>query len=597
MTKLQQFPMRGFAAVITVTLGMFLLLYWHVYNTFQVSRMLTDEYSSAHALGSQILSNHLNLILDAHLMVHDGHYTGMSSYRNGESELQTQLEEAHDLGGNDDAFAPFAPLAIVSLELRQRENAAFDALANRDSATADAMLHSPEYLTLGRTFEALMADAISHLNRSFIDRLHVEGKRELTSLALAFAIFGLSTLIWGLLLQRLKSRDRALEAEMAQRCEVEARLRRAQQMETLGRLAAGISHDFNNILSVVQGFLDIALNRLAQDHPAAEALGKIGVAAREGTELIRSLLTYSGRTGAEMGAVELGGLVAEAVRLFRETLPATISIEIEVSDKQEGYWVWASHSQLRQVLLNLVLNSCDAMPEGGRLRIGLAPVIDEKDEIGGGRVQLWVQDTGVGIPDALRERVFEPFFTTKPRGMGTGLGLAVVAAVVKEHRGRIRVDSEPSKRTRFTLELQGLGPVPAGMEVRKDGAGKHVLVGLADAYTQGLVVSALETDGYQVRTAGSSQALRDAVTELPPDVVLLDASLATCSLGECLRAARDGDGAVPILVLGPGQGELTEETATEVLTLDRPFLMSELIRLIHTLASDHGTLEITHSDR
>lgn len=442
-----------------------------------------------------------------------------------------------------------------------------------------------------------MADAISHLNRSFIDRLHVEGKRELTSLALAFAIFGLSTLIWGLLLQRLKSRDRALEAEMAQRCEVEARLRRAQQMETLGRLAAGISHDFNNILSVVQGFLDIALNRLAQDHPAAEALGKISVAAREGTELIRSLLTYSGRTGAEMGAVELGGLVAEAVRLFRETLPATISIEIEVSDKQEGYWVWASHSQLRQVLLNLVLNSCDAMPEGGRLRIGLAPVIDEKDEIGGGRVQLWVQDTGVGIPDALRERVFEPFFTTKPRGMGTGLGLAVVAAVVKEHRGRIRVDSEPSKRTRFTLELQGLGPVPAGMEVRKDGAGKHVLVGLADAYTQGLVVSALETDGYQVRTAGSSQALRDAVTELPPDVVLLDASLATCSLGECLRAARDGDRAVPILVLGPGQGELTEETATEVLTLDRPFLMSELIRLIHTLASDHGTLEITHSDR
>ncbi|MBP9603218.1 MAG: hypothetical protein KBE53_03960, partial [Chromatiaceae bacterium] len=197
----------------------------------------------------------------------------------------------------------------------------------------------------------------------------------------------------------------------------------------------------------------------------------------------------------------------------------------------------------------------------------------------------------------LRDRVFEPFFTTKPRGRGTGLGLAVVAAVVEEHRGRLRVDSEPGKGTRFTLELQGLGPVPAEAEVREDGAGKSVLVGLADTYTQGLVLSALEADGYRVRAAESSQALVDAVAELPPDVVLLDASLATCSLGECLRAGRGGGEAVPILVLGPRQGELTEEIWANALTLNRPFLMSELIRLIHNLASDHGTLEITHSDR
>jgi len=587
----------GFAAVIEVTLGMFLLLYWHVYNAFRVSQTLTNEYASGLALGSQILSSHLNLMYDAHLVVLDGDHTKVSSYRSRETELQSHLEEVHELGETDPAFASLASLGAVSLGLRQRENAALEALAKHESASAEAMLHSLEYRSLGWAFEARVADSMTRLNRSFSERLRVEGNRELAALVLAFAIFGLSTVVWVVLLQRLRAWGRALEAEMAQRREAEARLRRAQQMEALGRLAAGISHDFNNILSVVQGFVDVALNRLAQDHPAAEALGKIGAAAQQGTELIRSLLTFSGRTGAEMGPVELGGLVAEAARLFRETLPATVSLEVDVPEQRDGYWVWASRSHLQQVLLNLVLNARDAMPEGGHLRIGLAPVLDEAGEIEVGWVRLQVQDTGVGIPEELRDRVFEPFFTTKPRDRGTGLGLAVVAAVVEEHQGRIRMESEPGRETRFTIELQGLGPVPAQTEVREDGAGKSVLVGLVDAYTQELVISALEADGYRVRAAESSQALRDAVAELPPDVVLLDASLATCSLRECLQAARGGGRAVPVVVLGHGHGELAEETGADVLTLDRPFLMSELIRLIHNLASDHGPLEIAHSDR
>ncbi len=596
-TKLKQFPLMGFAAVIAVTLGMFLLLSWHVYNTFRVSRTLANEYASGLALGSQILASHLTLMYDAHLVVRDGDRTQVSSYRSWERDLHSYLEEARELGKADPAFAPLASLGELSLGLRQRENAAIDALANSDGTTAEALLHSQDYRSLGWAFEARVADSMNSLNRSFSVRLHREGNRELAALAIAFVIFGLSAAVWATLIQRTRAWGHALQAEMAQRREAEAQLLRAQQMEALGRLAAGISHDFNNILSVVQGFVDVALNRLARDHPAAEALGKIGAAARQGTELIRSLLTFSGRAGAEMGPVELGGLVAEAARLFHETLPATVSLEVDVPDQPEGYWVWASHSQLRQVLLNLVLNARDAMPEGGRLRIGLAPVVDEAGEKDVGWVRLQVRDTGVGIPEELRDRVFEPFFTTKPRDRGTGLGLAVVAAVVEEHQGRIRVDSAPGEGTCFSIELPGLGPVPVEAEVREGGAGKRVLIGLADAYAQGLVLSALEADGYRVRAAESSQALRDAVTEAPPDVVLLDGSLATLSLGECLRAARGGGRAVPILVLGPGRGELTEETGADVLTLDRPFLMSELIRLIHNLASDHDTLEITHSDR
>lgn len=120
VTKLKQFPLMGFAAVIAATLGMFLLLSWHVYNTFRVSRTLTNEYASGLALGSQILSSHLNLMYDAHLVVLDGDHAKVSSYRGWETGLQSHLEEARELGKADPAFASLASLGAVSLGLRQR---------------------------------------------------------------------------------------------------------------------------------------------------------------------------------------------------------------------------------------------------------------------------------------------------------------------------------------------------------------------------------------------------------------------------------------------------------------------------------------------
>lgn len=595
-TRLKQFPLTGFIAVIAVTLGMFLLLYWHVYNTFRVGQTLTNEYARGLALGSQILSGHLNLMYDAHLVVLDGDRSKAETYRNGELRLQSYLEEARALAAADATFAPLASLQELSLALRQREHAALAALANDDEVGAEATLHSADYRGIGWALEARVAEAMASLNRSFSDLLQVEGEKELAALVVALVIFGLSALMWGVLVQRMRAWGQALEAEVAQRRDAEDQLGRAQQMQALGRMAAGVSHDFNNILSVVQGFLDVARNRLAEDHPAADALAKIGAAAQQGTELVRSLLTFSGRTGVEMAPVELGGLVAETARLFRETLPAAIALEVEVAERAEGYWVWGSRSQLLQVLANLVLNARDAMPEGGRLRIGLGPSAAEARGLDARWVRLRVTDTGLGIPEDLQERVFEPFFTTKPRGRGTGLGLAVVAAVVEEHQGRIRVASGRQQGADFTVDLPGIGPLSEEAGSADERGVGCVLVALADAYTQELVISALESDGYRVCAVAPAAVPREVEPPASPSLMLLDDKLPTQTLWALVEVAQRAPRRVPLVVMADAEG-LSEELGTDVLILNRPFLMAELTRLIHNLVSDHGTQEIAPPHR
>jgi signal transduction histidine kinase len=597
VTRLKQFPFVWFSVVIAVTLGMFLLLYWHVSNTFRVSQTLTNEYARGLELGSHILSTHLSLMYDAHLVVLDGDVAKVDSYRKLEQDAASYLQEARELGKVNPLFAPLASLGDLSLRLRQTENAALDAFSTGNSPAAEAVLHNPDYRSLGWALEARVADYMTSLNLSFRERLGIEANKELASLVVAFAIFSLSAAVWVVLMQRLRSWGQALESEMAQRRDAEEQLRRAQKMDALGQLAAGVSHDFNNILSVVQGFADVARNRLAHDHPAAEALDKIGAAAQQGTELTRSLLTFSGRTPADMGPVELIGLVAEAVQLFRETLPATVSVEVDVPSVDEGCWVWGTRSQLMQALANLVLNARDAMPQGGHLRIGLQTVMDENRGAESGWVRLQVEDTGIGIPEEIRDRVFEPFYTTKPRGRGTGLGLAVVATVVAEHQGRLAVDSHPGKGACFTVDLPRVGAVSEQEEVPDDADGRSVLVGLADAYTEELVISALEADGYRVSNLKSQETPTDAVATSAPHAVLLDAGLAARCLRESLQAAAGAAPPVPVLVLGDGSGELPAEVGADVLVLNRPFLMNELIRLIHNLATEHGTVKIPNPDR
>jgi hypothetical protein len=225
--------------------------------------------------------------------------------------------------------------------------------------------------------------------------------------------------------------------------ELESQLVHAQKLEALGLLAGAVAHDFNNVLSAIRGYAEM----LARDTTgrSAEHAHEIVKAADGATALTRQLLTFSRQEPPATTPVELSEIVRDASAMFSRLLGESIDFECEavpvVAPVDTG--------RVQQVLLNLVVNARDAMPNGGVLRIVTRPV--EHD--GNSYALIAVEDNGDGMERAVRERMFEPFFTTKPVGSGTGLGLSTVYGIVRQHGGFITVDSSPGGGSTFCVYL------------------------------------------------------------------------------------------------------------------------------------------------
>jgi two-component system, cell cycle sensor histidine kinase and response regulator CckA len=243
----------------------------------------------------------------------------------------------------------------------------------------------------------------------------------------------------------------------ADRSVLQEQLRQAQKVETIGRLAGGISHDINNLLTPILGGCELLL----MDHASAEqrdAAEQVLGAARRIGELTHKLLAFSRKQRLSPQVVSLGSVVCEFQKLLRRTIRGNVDIRVAVPD--DGGMVSVDVGQIEQVLMNLAVNAQDAMPDGGVLTIRLhCAVVGAETSRSDPAVQpgdyvvLSVTDTGTGINEADRERIFEPFFTTKAVGRGTGLGLSTVFGIVKQHGGAISVDSEPGWGTSFRIFL------------------------------------------------------------------------------------------------------------------------------------------------
>jgi signal transduction histidine kinase len=254
-------------------------------------------------------------------------------------------------------------------------------------------------------------------------------------------------------------------ADVTPRKALEEQLRQSQKMEAVGQLASGVAHDFNNLLTGVTGNLTLALQSTASDDPRREFLRAAEVAAWRAAELTQQLLGFSRQSKPRMRAVDLNACVRDAADLLRRTLgPA---VEIEVRCAEDLGRVQADAGQINQILMNLCLNARDAMPDGGRLELETCNVNaddSEPDAVGwraaAEYVLLCVRDNGQGISPEVQPRIYEPFFTTKEVGKGTGLGLAVVFGIVKEHRGWIECRSAPGEGACFDIYLPRCPAVP-----------------------------------------------------------------------------------------------------------------------------------------
>ncbi len=306
--------------------------------------------------------------------------------------------------------------------------------------------------------------------------------------------------------------------DITHEAKLEEQLRQAQKMEAVGQLAGGVAHDFNNLLYVIQGYTEMAMKDLSADSPTHELLGEVMKASERAAMLVSQLLAFSRRQVLDMKNVDLNGLVADLMKMTRRVIGEHITLDV-LAGHDLGI-VSADPGQLQQILMNLCVNARDAMPTGGTITIETENVrIDEEYCVShtwakpGRYALLSVTDTGCGMDDETLGQIFEPFFTTKDVGEGTGLGLATVYGLVKQHKGMVHVYSEVGKGTTFKIYLPLVersaavvgdkieGPLPGGTET--------ILMAEDDEMVRKLTKAVLKDAGYTVLSAGDGEeALR-----------------------------------------------------------------------------------------
>ena len=303
-----------------------------------------------------------------------------------------------------------------------------------------------------------------------------------------------------------------------QKAELEEKLRQALKMEAIGTLAGGIAHDFNNILGAILGYAELAKESSRSIPEIHGKLDKVIKAGHRARDLVRQILTFSRQTITERIALQPAGLVAEALKMLRPTLPATIDIDLRIDPKAGP--VFADPTQIQQVLMNLCTNAFHAMENtGGRLDIMLKETTISASDLvknpgikAGKYVQLSICDTGTGIDPEIRDKIFDPYFTTKEAGKGTGMGLAVSHGIVKSYGGAISIDSEPGKGTavHVFLPITGADAVLENDEAEAVPGGSERILFIDDEEILTSVNKImLEELGYKVTAScNSSEALR-----------------------------------------------------------------------------------------
>ena len=347
---------------------------------------------------------------------------------------------------------------------------------------------------------------------------------------------------------------RAYLRDVTDRIRLEEELAQMQKLEALGQLAGGIAHDFNNLLMSISGSAELLGLRFSDDGPESEELSTILQAVVRGAELTQRLLAIARQQVFKMEATDLAMVFGKEYKLLRRVIPE--SIEIDYRPETDLPVIMADHGQLGQVLMNLVVNARDAMPDGGTITIGLesADVGDggsdgalQRSGVTAGRyVCLSVQDTGAGMDAATLAHIFEPFFTTKAIGEGTGMGLATVYGIVKQLKGFIEVASAPGEGTRFEIHLP-VGSKPQAPKRGPAGTGavggeETILVVEDEVGVRGAIVEMLKILGYTVFEAEDGrQALGILERGTAVDLVVSDVVMPKMGgqrLLECARKLR-----------------------------------------------------------
>lgn len=311
----------------------------------------------------------------------------------------------------------------------------------------------------------------------------------------------------------------AVLSDITLRKQLEAQLRQSQKMEAIGQLAGGVAHDFNNLLTVIEGYIDLLKSKLNGNSSVESYIKQMKKATERAVSLTRQLLTFSRRQVVQPKIIDVNKTIKELSKMLNRLIGEHIEL---ITNFDPDLWrINVDPSQFEQIVLNLIVNARDAMPEGGELTIETEQIKLDKnyqrfhpDVKPGDYVLIKVSDTGVGMSEEVQQRIFEPFFTTKEKGKGTGLGLATVYGIIKQNNGHITVQSELGKGTTFSVYLPAIKAktyqeTDESVNTKLRGRGQQILVVEDEYLVRELICDTLRNLGYNVlEAANGEQALK-----------------------------------------------------------------------------------------
>ena len=384
--------------------------------------------------------------------------------------------------------------------------------------------------------------------------------------------------------------------DITERKQLEEQLNRSQKLEAIGRLSGGVAHDFNNLLGLIIGYSEALQEKIPPDDPYREAVDEIQNAGKRAAALTQQLLAFSRKQVLEPRILSVNTVIADIEKMLRRLVGEDIQMDLLLSP--DTVTVKADRSQIEQVILNLVVNARDAMPDGGKLTIETgnwtldrSTVLRHPYVIPGPYAMLKVTDTGCGMDAELQSHIFEPFFTTKEKGKGTGLGLATVYGVIKQSGGYIWVDSEVGKGTSFRIYLPEVNATATETApevkptVKVAPERRTILVVEDEKSLRKLTRKTLSEAGHKVFEAGdAAEALEiSRKTEGAIDLLLTDVIMPGISgkkLADVLVVERPG---INVLYMsGYTDGEIATQGVLEQGTtiLRKPFTRDELMRQV-----------------
>jgi PAS domain S-box-containing protein len=377
---------------------------------------------------------------------------------------------------------------------------------------------------------------------------------------------------------------------------LEAQLRHAQKLESVGQLAAGVAHDFNNILTVIQGYSECLLARSGGDQASKPALTQIAGAAKRAAALTRQLLLFSRKQMIQTKVLDLNSVLQNLANMLARLLGEDVALETNYSAHLPC--IQADTGMLEQVVMNLAVNSRDAMPRGGKLILGTSRIVTDElyarrnpNARPGTFVCLSVTDTGCGMDQKTLERIFEPFFSTKEVGKGTGLGLATVYGIVQQHQGWIEVDSQPGHGTTFRIFFPAIEqPQPAASDTAvvtrlAVGGNETLLVVEDEPLVREFVCDVLREFGYRVIEVGSGVEALRVWDEFDGqiDLLLTDMVLPQGMTGrELVSHLKSREPALKVVFTSGYSPETLGKdfNTNETFFLSKPYLPPQLIRTI-----------------